>query len=123
MRFGGIVHDVVQSCYSAMAMIETWWRVVVDSKFGSLWDGWHSNEPLEAHGVGLWKNIRRGVVSFQVILDLRWEMNLRSVSGMIYGGDKALKEGFPVLCGIACAKDALVMGSLGDFMVLPMSGT
>lgn len=24
---------------------EAWWRVVVDSKFGSLWGGWCSNEP------------------------------------------------------------------------------
>jgi hypothetical protein len=35
-------------------------RVAMDSKFGSLWGGWCSFEPLGAFGVGLWKNIRKG---------------------------------------------------------------
>lgn len=30
-----------------------WWTVVVDSKFGSLWGGWCSNEPLGVYGVGV----------------------------------------------------------------------
>jgi hypothetical protein len=30
---------------------EVCWRVV-DSKFGSLWGGWCSNEPLGSYGVG-----------------------------------------------------------------------
>jgi hypothetical protein len=38
---------------------EAWWRVAVDSKFGSLWDGQWSLEPVGAFGVGLWKNIRK----------------------------------------------------------------
>jgi hypothetical protein len=47
--------------------------------------------------------------SFQVILDLRWEMAPRFDSGMIYGvGDMALEEAFPGLFGITCAKDAFV---------------
>jgi hypothetical protein len=32
----------------------------VESKFGSLWGGWCSREPVGAFGVGLWKNIRKG---------------------------------------------------------------
>jgi len=39
---------------------DAWWRVVVESKFGSLWGGWCSREPVGAFGVGLWKNIRKG---------------------------------------------------------------
>jgi len=39
---------------------EGWCRVMVDSKFGRLWGGWCSNEPLGMHGLGLWKNIKRG---------------------------------------------------------------
>jgi hypothetical protein len=35
-------------------------RVAMDSKFGSLWGGWCSLEPVGAFGVGLWKNIRKG---------------------------------------------------------------
>jgi hypothetical protein len=32
---------------------EAWWRVVVDSKFGSLWGRWCSNDPIGSYGVGL----------------------------------------------------------------------
>jgi hypothetical protein len=39
---------------------DIWWRVAVDSKFGSLWGEWCSREPVGAFGVGLWKNIRKG---------------------------------------------------------------
>jgi hypothetical protein len=44
-----------------MGKREALWRVVVDSKFGSSWGEWYSNEPM---GVGLWKNIRRGWEKF-----------------------------------------------------------
>jgi hypothetical protein len=43
---------------------DAWWRVVVDSKFGSLWGGWCSLEPVGAFEVGLWKNIRKGRDTF-----------------------------------------------------------
>jgi hypothetical protein len=42
-----------------------WWRVVVDSKYGSLWGGWCSLELGGAFGVGLWKNIRKGWETFK----------------------------------------------------------
>jgi hypothetical protein len=32
---------------------DAWWRVVVDSKFGSLWGGWCSLESVGDFGVGL----------------------------------------------------------------------
>jgi hypothetical protein len=32
---------------------EAWWRVVVDSKYGSLWRGWCSLELARAFEVGL----------------------------------------------------------------------
>lgn len=35
-------------------------RVVVDSKYGSAWGEWCSNEVHGLYGVGIWKNIRRG---------------------------------------------------------------
>jgi hypothetical protein len=38
---------------------DAWWRVAVDSKFGSLWGGWCFREPVGTFGVGLWKNIRK----------------------------------------------------------------
>jgi hypothetical protein len=32
---------------------DAWWRVAVDSKFGSLWGGWCSRELVGPFGVGL----------------------------------------------------------------------
>jgi hypothetical protein len=40
------------------------WRQVVDSKYGSQWGGWCSNQVREPHGVCLWKFIRAGWDSF-----------------------------------------------------------
>jgi len=39
---------------------EALWRSVVDAKYGSTWAGWCSLDPHGSHGVGLWKNIRKG---------------------------------------------------------------
>jgi hypothetical protein len=39
---------------------EAWWKSVVDAKYGSTWAGWCSLDSLGSHGVGLWKNIRKG---------------------------------------------------------------
>jgi hypothetical protein len=64
---------------------EALWRVVVDSKYGSAWGGWCSNEVHGSYGVGLWKNIRRGWRSFLVILDLRWVTAPKLDSGMTCG--------------------------------------
>jgi hypothetical protein len=65
----------------------------VDAKFDSLWDGWCSREPVGAHGVGLWKNIRK-----------RW--------GIFFGlsrlevGD-GLGQNFGMICGagIGCSRN------------------
>jgi hypothetical protein len=43
---------------------DSWWRVVVHSKYGSAWRGWCFSEPIGAYGVGLWKNINRVGVHF-----------------------------------------------------------
>jgi hypothetical protein len=39
---------------------EARWKSVVDTKYGSTWDGWCSLDPPGSHGVGLWKNFRKG---------------------------------------------------------------
>jgi hypothetical protein len=39
---------------------EARWKIVLDAKFGSGWGGWCFMDPPGPHGVGLWKNIRRG---------------------------------------------------------------
>jgi hypothetical protein len=43
---------------------DAWWRVVVDSKYSSLWGRWCSLEPTNAFGVGVWKNIKKCWDSF-----------------------------------------------------------
>jgi hypothetical protein len=43
---------------------DAWWRVVVDSKYDSLWGEWCSPEPACVFGVGVWKNIIKGWDSF-----------------------------------------------------------
>jgi len=35
---------------------EVWWKVAVDTKFGSSWGGWGSIKSSSAFEVGLWKN-------------------------------------------------------------------
>jgi hypothetical protein len=47
---------------------DAWWRVAVDSKYGSLWGGWCSREFARAFGVGLWKYIRKGWETFSRFL-------------------------------------------------------
>jgi len=85
----------------------------VDSKFGSLWGDGCSLEPVGAFGVGLWKNIRKG---WEIFLDLsRFEVGdgVRTKFWHdMWFGDIVLKEGFPVLFGIARAKDASVVDNL-----------
>jgi hypothetical protein len=39
---------------------EALWRIVMESKYGSLWGGWCSNEVHGLYVMGLWKNIKRG---------------------------------------------------------------
>jgi hypothetical protein len=49
----------------------------VESKFGSLWGGWCSHEPVGALGKGERFSL--------VLLDLRWGMGLGQNFGMICG--------------------------------------
>ena len=39
---------------------EIFWRMVVDSKYGSSWGGWCLNEVYKSYRMGQWKNIRKG---------------------------------------------------------------
>jgi hypothetical protein len=80
----------------------------VDSKYGSAWGGWCSNEVHGSHGVRLLKNIRRG-----------WgELSSRTRSpkfifGMMFGVRFKLSiHLFPDLFSIACFKDAVLENHL-----------
>jgi hypothetical protein len=92
---------------------EAWWRVVMDSKFSSLWGGWYSLKPSGAFGVGLWKNIKKGWKKFPC--HTRFEMGDGSTIRFWHNqwcGDVALKEAFPDLFGSSC-KEHLCCVSLG----------
>lgn len=68
-----------------MKEIGALWRVVVDTKYGSSWDGWCSNEIYGSYGMGLKKNIRREWGSFLGIPGSRLEMIPRFDSVMTCG--------------------------------------
>ena len=64
---------------------EAWWRIVMDAKVGFEWGGWFSIDTLRPHGVGLWKNIRKGWRLFLVISNLIQGMVPILDSGMMCG--------------------------------------
>jgi hypothetical protein len=71
------------------------------------------DEPFGPYGMGLCKNIRRGWGKF--CSHTRFEVRNGSKFRLWHGlwcGDMALKEAFPVLFGIACAKDASVVAHM-----------
>jgi hypothetical protein len=92
---------------------DAWWRVVVDSKYGSLRGGWCSLEPTGSFGVGVWKNIKKGWVSFYHYT--RFVMGDGSKISFwhnLWCGDTVLKVAFPALFNIAHLKDAVVADNL-----------
>jgi hypothetical protein len=92
---------------------EAWWRIAVDSKFGSLWEGWYSFEHTGAIGVGLWKNIRNGWETFLGFSRFEVENGARTkIWHDMWCDDTVLKEAFPVLFGITRVKDASVADNL-----------
>jgi hypothetical protein len=64
-----------------------WWKAVVDAKYGSTRAGWCSLDPPGSHGVGLWKNIRKG-----------WSL-LCSHTGLILGNGFRIRFWDDVWCG------------------------
>jgi hypothetical protein len=90
---------------------EAWWRVVVDSKFGSLWGGWYSFEPAGAFVVGLC--IKKG---WETLLDFsRFEVEDGDRTKFwhdMWCVNTVLKEAFPVLFSIARVKDASIADNL-----------
>ena len=73
----------------------------MNSKFGILWGGWCSNEPLEWYGAGIWKNIMRGWGKFSS--HTKFEVGDGTKVRFwhdLWREDKALKKVFPNLYGI-----------------------
>jgi hypothetical protein len=80
---------------------EALWRSVVDAKYGSTWTSWCSLDPPRSHGVGLWKNIRKGwsLFSSHTRLALGDESRIRFWD-YVWCGEMPLKEAFPGLYDI-----------------------
>jgi hypothetical protein len=57
LRFNCAIFGKWLWCYELER--EAGWRVVVDAKYGSSWEGWCSREPVGAYEVELWKNFLR----------------------------------------------------------------
>jgi hypothetical protein len=81
----------------------------VDAKYGTTWAGWCSSDPLGSHGVGLWKNIRKGWSLFCSHTRLTFGNGSRiRFWDDVWYGETPLNEAFPGLYGIARDKDVLV---------------
>jgi hypothetical protein len=82
---------------------------VADSKYGSLWGGWCSLEPIGVFGVGVWKNIKKCWDSFssftRFVVGDGTKINCWHD---LWCGDMALKVACPALFRIACVKDTSV---------------
>jgi len=92
---------------------DAWWRVAVDSKYGSMWGRWCSHEIVGAFGVRLWKYIRKGWETFSRFF--RYEVGDGSRTRFwhdLWCGDTVMKEVFPDLLGIAWVKDASVADNM-----------
>lgn len=81
----------------------------MDSKFGNLWGGWCSLEPVGAFGVGLWKNIKKGWETFYsfAMFEVGDGVRMRFWHDL-WCRNMVMKEVFPDLFGIARVKDAYV---------------
>jgi hypothetical protein len=90
-----------------------WWRTVVDAKFGSVEGGWCSLAPSGPHGVGLWKNIRKGWSLFcrYTRCELGDGSKIRFWDDT-WCGESPLKVAFPALFVIAREKNAFVADHL-----------
>jgi len=92
---------------------EALWRSVVDAKYGSTWAGWCSLDSHGSHGVGLWKNIRKGwsLFSSHTRFILGNGSRIRFWDD-VWCGEMPLKEAFPGLFDIVCDKNSFVAAHL-----------
>jgi hypothetical protein len=70
-------------------------------------------EPVGAFGVGLWKNIKKGCDTFSGFVRCEVGDRVRTKSWRdLWCENTVLKVAFPILFGIAHAKDALVVDNM-----------
>ena len=85
-------------------------------------EGGAHREPVRAYAVGLWKNIMRVLGKFSCHTKFKVGDGFKvRLWHDLWCRDKALKEVFPNLYGIACAKDASVQLTWSS-LVAPING-
>jgi hypothetical protein len=93
---------------------EASWRKLVEAKYDTMRGGWCSKEVGGSHGVGVWKNIRKGWDAFQQYVSFEVGNGSRvSFWHDVWCGERPLKNVFPALFTIACAKEAMVEENMG----------
>jgi hypothetical protein len=90
-----------------------WWRLVLAAKYGSVWGGWRSGAISGSHGVGLWKYIYMGWLTFNS--HIRFDSGEGSRIHFwddVWCGDSPLKVTFPGLFNIASFKEAFIANNV-----------
>jgi hypothetical protein len=88
---------------------EAWWRKLVVAKYNIMRGGWCSKEVGGPHGLGLWKNIRKGWDTFKHYVRFEVGSGSRVLFWKdVWCGERPLMNVFPALFAIVCAKDAWV---------------
>ncbi|RVW87760.1 Transposon TX1 uncharacterized 149 kDa protein [Vitis vinifera] len=88
---------------------DSFWKLVISSKYGEEEGGWISCEVREGYGVGLWKEIRKeGVLLFKNVSFTVGDGRKVKFWKDIWCGNTPLCEAFPSLFAFAVSQDAWV---------------
>ncbi|RVX00739.1 putative ribonuclease H protein [Vitis vinifera] len=97
---------------------ESFWKLIISTKYGEEGGGWISREVREGYGVGLWKEIRKeGVLMFKNVFFTVGDGRRVKFWKDIWCGNIPLCEAFPSLFAFAVSQDAWVADcwdSMGD---------
>ncbi|KAG7950083.1 hypothetical protein I3843_13G094100 [Carya illinoinensis] len=89
------------------------WKLVIEKKYGSLWGEWCTREVSGAHGVGLWKHIRRGWEVFNRFVKLQVGTGtMIKFWSDVWCDSRALKDLYPSLFQLASVKDLSVADAM-----------
>lgn len=88
---------------------EALWRTLIALKHGESWGGWCSNEVSGPHGVWLWKHIRKGWDTYAAHTCFKVGNGVKvKFWHDLWCGDRALKDVFPQVYGLARRKEASI---------------
>ncbi|KAG2707779.1 hypothetical protein I3760_05G162800 [Carya illinoinensis] len=89
------------------------WKLVIEKKYGGLWGDWCTREVNGAHGVGLWKHIRRGWEVFNRFVRIQVGIGTRiKFWSDVWCDSRGLKDLYPSLFQLASVKDLSVANAM-----------